>query len=332
MGKNFLVICTGYFGDVILTSKLTRDIKKYYPDSKLIYICDVLYITVAQNLPGVDEVIGYNRKVNSSFFYYINFILKFPYKNQIFQAFVIHQNKKSRNFLAKILGSKKITAWEHFKCSSYYEKTLKENLKYSKIAYFNANMLSLLTHGKTDDNDIEFLIPEFAQAKIDNFLSQFKYKNLIAINPQANDGEKCWDINEFVRFTKKLIKNNYTPIITGVSKDGTKYIEAVKNDKEIKQDSYINMIDKTNFCELGALYKRCSYIVSVDTGSAHMACAVKVPTLVLFFRNDAHLWAPINTEQNSYIYNANNITAEEVYLQMTNNLKDSCYNNCVINY
>lgn len=316
MKKVFLVICTGYFGDIILTSKLTRDIKKYYPDSKLVYICDTPYITVAQNIPGVDEVIGYNRKNNSTFLNYLNFIFKFPYRNQIYHSFIIHQNKKSRNFLAKVLGSKKITAWENFKNNLFYSELLAEDSKYSNIAYFNANMLSVLTNEKTDNNDIEFLVPKTSQQKIDTFLTGNNHKNLVGLNPQAGDEEKCWNVAEFIKFVKILIKNGKIPVITGISKDGTKYIEAIKNDREISENDYLNMIDKTTFTELGALYKRCSYVISVDTGSAHMASAVGVPSLVLFFRNDSHLWAPINTKQNSHIYNPDNITAEEVFSQM----------------
>lgn len=326
MKKVILIICTGYFGDVILTSKLTRDIKKHFPDSKLIYICDTPYITVAQNLPGVDEVIDYNRKVNSNILKLLSFILKFPYKNQIHHTFIIHQNKKSRVFLAKALGSKNITAWEHYRYSDFNSKLLKENPKYSNVAYLNANLLSVLTNKPTDDEDIEFLIPETSQQKIDTFLAENNYKNLIGINPQTRDAEKIWNVAEFVKFIKILIKNGKIPVITGISQDGTQYIEAVKNDKEINKNDYIDMIDKTNLTELGALYRRCSYVISIDTGSGHMASAVGVPTLILFFRDDAYLWAPINTKQNTYIYNADNITAEEVYSRMSGKLKDLCYN------
>lgn len=326
MRKIILIICTGYFGDVILTSKLTRDIKKYFPDSKLVYICDTPYITVAQNLPGVDEVVDYNRKINSNILKYLGFIFKFPYKNQIHHTFIIHQNKKSRIFLAKVLGSKNITAWEHYRYSDFNSKLLEENPKYSNVAYLNANLLSVLTYKQTDDEDVEFLIPDASQQKIDAFLAENNYKNLIAINPQARDADKTWNVEEFVKFVKMLIKDGKTPVITGLSKDGTQHIDALKNDEEINKNDYIDMIDKTNFTELGALYKHCSYVVSVDTGSGHMASAVGVLTLILFFRNDAHLWAPINTKQNAYIYTPDNITAEEVYAKISGKLKDLCYN------
>lgn len=306
-----LIICTGYFGDVLLTSKLTRDIKKYYPEFKLVYICDTPYINVARNLPGVEDVIPYNREKNSNIFKYLKFIFKFPYKNHIKHTFIIHQNKKSRIMLAKHLGAKGITTWESFKASPFYKKLIKEDPKHSHIAYFNADLLGILTNKKTDDKDIEFLIPEEIQKKVDDIIQDKNYKNLIAINPQANDETKCWEVEEFVKLTKILIKSGKTPIITGVSKDGKKYIESIKKDKDIKSSDYINLFDKTSFCELGAWYKRCEYVVSIDTGTAHMASAVGVPVLDLFFRNDAHLWSPINTEQNSFIYK-DHITAEDV--------------------
>lgn len=306
-----LIICTGYFGDVILTSKLTRDINKYYPEYRLVYICDTPYVNVAKNLPGVEEVIPYNREKNSNIFKYLKFIFKFPYKNHIKHTFIIHQNKKSRILLAKHLGAKKITTWESFKDSPFYKKLITECPSHSHISYFNADLLSVLTDKKTDNKDIEFIIPETSQQKIDKLLEQHKNKRLIAINPQTTDETKCWNTEEFVKLLKLMIKRGETPVITGLSKDGTQYINAIINDGEINGDNYINLVDKTTFSELGALYKRCSLVISIDTGSAHMACAVGVPTLVLFFRNDAHLWSPINTNQNSFIYR-DYITAQEI--------------------
>lgn len=318
MQEVILVICTGYFGDLILSSKLTKDIKKYFPDSKLVYICDTPYVDVAKNLPEVDDVVPYNRKKEMHPLYFLNFILKFPYKKNVKHAFIIHQNKKSRNLLAKLLGAKNIIAWEHYKEGPLYSQHLEEDFKYAKVAYINANLLSIITGCKSDDEDIEFLVTESAQQKIDDLLKTYEYSCLVGLNPQSLDPEKNWDTNEFIKFVKMLIKNGKTPVITGISNDGTSYIDAIEKDSEINKFDYINMIDKTRFEELGALYKRCSSVVSVDTGSAHMACAVGVPTLVLFFKNIADSWAPINTEQNNYIYNdGKKISAEEVYSKIS---------------
>lgn len=308
-----LVICTGYFGDLILSSKLTRDIKKSFPNSKLVFICDTPYESVAKNLPDVDEVVPYNRKKEMHPLYFLNFILKFSYKKNVKHAFIIHQNKKSRNVLASLLGAKNIIAWEHYKNNTLYNKHLDEDSKYFKVAYVNANLLSLVTGETTDDTDIEFLVPEEAQQKVDSALKSYKYSCLVGLNPQSLDPEKNWNVDEFIKFVKSLIKSGKTPVITGLSSDGTAYIDAIENDSEISQSEYINMVDKTNFEALGALYKRCSSVVSVDTGSAHMACAVGTPTLVLFFKNIAVSWAPLNTAKSKYIYNESGISAEQVY-------------------
>lgn len=310
-----LIICTGYFGDILLSSKLTRDIKKYYPQSKLVYICDSPYLSVTQNIPGVDEVYPYDRKKNANLFNYIKFIFKFPYKNKIKHTFILHQNKKSRIMLAKNLGAKEITTWESFKNKSLYAKTLKDYPTHSNVAYFNADLLNDLTDKITDDKDIEIRIPESIQLKTDSMLKVPVEKPLIAINPQARDKTKCWNEQEFTKLVKHVISRGKTPVITGLSKDGTTFIDALNEDSEINKNDYINLIDKTSFLELGAVYKRCSMVVSIDTGSAHIASAVGAVTLVLFFREDAYLWAPINTAQNDFIY-GKYIHANDVAIKM----------------
>lgn len=322
MQKVFLIICTGYFGDLILTSKLTRDIKKFFTDSKVIYICDSPYVTVAKNLPGVDEVIPYSRKINLNLFKYLSFIFKFPYLNKITHAFIIHQNKRSRTQLAKALGSKGITNWDMFRSSDFNQDLISKDVKYEKVAYLNANMLSVITKKVTDDRDIEFIVPQEAQQKIDELLSQYNYENLVAINPQAGDDWKCWGEDKIRSLMKQLIKRGYTPVLTGVSKDGIDYLNSIKNDNELNESSYINMVDKTSFLELGALYKRCKAVVSVETGSAHVSAAVGTPTVVLFFKDNFNMWAPLNLNKNLYIYGAK-ISAEEVFSKVESLLLDS---------
>ena len=310
--KIFLVINTGYLGDVLLTSKLTRDIKKEYPDSFLVFVPDSPHEALAKGLPGVDEVICYDRKKCQNLFEFIKFVMNFPYKFKIAATFLPNGRKTNRLFLAKILGSKKIFMLLNFKQTEELSKISALNPLNGRFSYESANMLSALTGKLTDDKDIEYIIPDVAKEKIENYFQKINLQSdLIAINPQAGDDWKCWDVDEVIKFVKLVMKDGKKVVLTGVSKDGSQYVDAM--DAQIGAENYINMVDKTSIPEIGALYEKCKAVISVDTGSMHMACAVGTPTIALFFRENYHYWAPSNIEQNPYIYNSEGVKSEVVY-------------------
>ena len=309
--KLFLIINTGYLGDVVLTSKLTRDIKANYPDSFSVFIADSPYIELAKGLPGVDETFEYDRKKCQHLIPFLKFIINFPYKNKIDYAFIPNHKKANRFILAKILGAKKIFGISNLPISEHGKIRIKNPL-HERFAYLTADMISCINGKFTNDKDIEYNIPLESQQKIDNYLEQTGIKdNLVAINPQAGDDWKCWNINETIKFAKELINDGKKIALTGVLKDGPEYINAFN--EQIGSNNYLNLIGQTSIPDLGALYKRCESVISVDTGSMHMACAVGTPTIALFFRDNHHFWGPLNAEKNPCLFNSDGISAEEVY-------------------
>jgi ADP-heptose:LPS heptosyltransferase len=319
MKKDYiLVIQTGYFGDLILTSKFLNDCKNAYPDKKIVFICDKRFVSVVKNLSEntAYDVIAYDRKKDSNPVNFIKFIFKFPYKFKFDTGFVLHGNKKVRVILAKLLGAKTVYDWNSLFKKEGYQEFVKNNPNHKKVAYINADVLSLVTGKYTDDKDVVFSVPSDVQEKVDEEIRKTGFKNLIGINPQAGDNWKCWDIKEFVCFCKMLVENGFTPVVTGVSKDGMDYVNALNTDLAEYKDKILNLYDKTNFVELGAYYKRCQKVFSVDTGSAHMSYAVKTPTVMMFFKEDyARMWAPVDMEKNKF-FDQKTVSAKEAFGQI----------------
>lgn len=313
--KIFLVINTGYLGDVLLTSKLTRDIKKEYPNSKLIFIVDTSNELAAKGLPGIDEVFCYNRKRGHNIFKFFKYVKNFPYRGKIDFTFIPIIGKANRFILAWFLGSKKVFTLASYQKMSHQKYFCEQNKLHNRYTCQNANMLALLSKKPTDFQDAEYIVAKDAEQKISSCLAQLDAKqDLIAINPMAGDDWKCWDTQEVVKFAKIAMQHNQKIVLTGVLKDGKQCIEAL--DKEIGAQNYLNFVDKTSIAELGALYKKCQAVISVDTGSMHMACAVETPTVALFFRDNYEYWGPLNLDKNSFIYNPSGIKAEEVYKEI----------------
>lgn len=60
--KTFVVINLAYIGDVLICSVLCEEIKKNFPDSKLIFVTNKNSAQVAEGIPFVDEVRVFDKK------------------------------------------------------------------------------------------------------------------------------------------------------------------------------------------------------------------------------------------------------------------------------
>ena len=59
--KPFLVYNTSYFGDTILTDALCRNLKRLYPESRLVFVSNKPFTDISRYMDGVDEVWTYDK-------------------------------------------------------------------------------------------------------------------------------------------------------------------------------------------------------------------------------------------------------------------------------
>ena len=73
--KTFLVYNTSYFGDTILTDALCRNLKRLYPESRLVFVSNKPFTDISRYMDGVDEVWTYDKwGVHKGFAGWYNFI------------------------------------------------------------------------------------------------------------------------------------------------------------------------------------------------------------------------------------------------------------------
>lgn len=72
------------------------------------------------------------------------------------------------------------------------------------------------------------------------------------------------------------------------------------------------MVDKTDFVQLANVLKRCSALVSVDTGTMHFGNALNIPTVAVFYSHAKEMWAP-NPNLYKTIVLSGTPNAEEIF-------------------
>ena len=126
--------------------------------------------------------------------------------------------------------------------------------------------------------------------KIDNLLKDIdRTKPVIVIAPATTWTAKHWNKENWKQLIEKLGKE-YTLIFTGTTKDN-ELINYISSGK------HLNIAGKTKIPELAEVFRRCDLVISLDSGSTHLAWASQKPKIVsIFCCTPTGLYAPIGSD------------------------------------
>jgi ADP-heptose:LPS heptosyltransferase len=86
--------------------------------------------------------------------------------------------------------------------------------------------------------------------------------------------------------------------------------------------SAIDLGGKTRLGPLGALVSRARLVISNDTGMAHVAAALQIPSVILFAASSSERWAPQNQKLHRPIWQAMDMLPEEILSQVQQHLQE----------
>lgn len=121
-------------------------------------------------------------------------------------------------------------------------------------------------------------IPDVVKESSDKLLFDIdKTKKILIISPATTWNNKHWKKENWRELISKIDLNKYNLIFTGAKKD-IELINYIKGDKKA-----LNLAGKTSLKELIELYKRCDILISLDSGSTHLAWLVNHPLIISIF-------------------------------------------------
>lgn len=321
MEKVFLVFNTACFGDVLLCNTLCQNIKLNYPDAKVVFITDKPFASVAEFQKDVDEVIVYDKRgVHKGFGGMLKFIKDFPYKKP-YCSFLTYWNL--RNYMVSLaIGAKHIISED------------KKNPEPSAQKQ-HADLLSKITDAEIKNLPIKYnpgvniatncieacgIVSEEGVNVANNCVAAAGVlNNCVAFCPVSKDISKDMSIETAINLIDMIKKSGYKVLFCGAGEKSVNYANELK---DLGAD-FIDLTNKTTIPELGYVIKNSAALVSVDTGTMHMGCAVDAKTVVVFYKPEMTArWAP-----NPEIYKntrliKNNQSAENIYQTLCQLLED----------
>lgn len=265
--KKILVIRNDRFGEFLLNIPAIRALKVTYPQARVSLAVSPAVYELAGAVECADEVVVWDEQLRRGL------------RKQKFDACVILNPTKEAHWACFWAGIPVRVGYGR-KWGFLLTHRL-QDVKYQGDRHevdCNLELVSLI-EAKTLDKTIK--------VKVDgNLFPEFAGEKIVAIHPFTSDPVKRWPVERFKNLALRIRRElGLGVVIVGLSQDIFDM-----------GDGVVNMVNKTSLIELAALLKRCSLLVSCDSGPMHLAAAVGTPVVALF-RNDlpgktAKRWGP----------------------------------------
>ncbi len=309
--KIFLIVNLSYFGDVLVTNSLCQNLKKEYPDCKIVYLVNKPFYEAAKYQECVDDVIFMDkRNENKGILGLLKFALSCEYRNKIDTSFIIYSNLRGL-FASCLLNSRKKISGP-FNIFNYIiaDYCVKDEPDLIKMQDINGNFVRALTGKRA-----EILPIKYNTNPKENFLAQsiketFKDKDLVGLCCVSKDKEKNMPLETTLKIIKTLTNMDKVPILLGNGNSSREYTDNIKKNGCL---NFLDLTDITSIYDLANVIAVCKGVISVDTGTMHLSYAVNCPTVCVFYKqSNVEKWAPDTDLYNVYVedtdFSAENIS------------------------
>ena len=308
--SNILIIKHGSLGDIVQISGVLKDIREAYQNKKIFILTTNPYVELLSVCNYLDGVIVDKRlpRWNLIYLYKLKKLIKKFNFEHVFDL----QNSSRTNFYRKYLFN--IKKW------SSTETALEKGQK--KKDFNNDSVLNRfkIQLDKFNINTKSTLTPNFkwAAVNVDNIINQYFSKKFILLFPFCSPQlqHKKWPyFNKLIRIIKSKHDNFEIVIAPGPEElEEAKSINSVvitKNNKPI------------NIMELAGLILKSSYVISNDTGPAHMAAHLGKEGTVLFGYHTSPQKVSIETEKfkSLVVKDLKDLSPESVYSSIKEKLE-----------
>jgi ADP-heptose:LPS heptosyltransferase len=301
VARNILILSLTRMGDLIQTTPLIQGLKDKYPDAKITLMVSSDFEDAVSLISGVDDSIVFNlRQFKESngwedeswvkIYRHIESELN-SIRDKGYDLLV---NLSHSRFSALMVHYLKVENVIGFHCSPNGDRlTGHPWMQYFGTEPFNRNfnefnLVEIFSRSADIDmagreiqvleNNKDFCIDGGILSKI----SKSGDDLMIGFQIGSSLENRRWSTGSFAKLADLLIeKLNARILIFGVASESKSAAEMIKVTRN--KDSITDLTGKTDLKQLADLLKGCDYLVTNDTGTMHLAAALKTKIIGLFF-------------------------------------------------
>jgi lipopolysaccharide heptosyltransferase II len=282
--KKILIIKPAAIGDVLLATPVIENLRHNFPYAEINFLTQKFCKEVLTGNPFLSKALTYDLKYDST-----GFLIK-------------HLTRQKYDLVIDLFGNPR-TAIVTFMIEAHY-----------RVGYkFNWRMLAYnikVTPRRKEVHNIEFNLDSLRKLGLEIITSKplfvinsihtefaedfFAQKDLnkyrvIGINPSGTWPTKVWGRDKFIELGRQLAQKNKVLIFWGGEKERS---DADDIRKEIGENAFL--IPEVNLKYMGALMKKCSVLVTNDTGPMHIAWVLGANVVAVFGPTIPELQGPVD--------------------------------------
>ena len=262
--KKMLLISNTALGDTLLSTPTIKSLNKSFPNAYIVAVFKSSFSPLFEKYEYIDEIIEYNGK-DEELLKTVKIIKEYNFD----LALILHSNSPQDielcvlsdiPYILKTPTNSKLKRFLSYDFMQKNQHTIETRLDLIRLIGAK-NIDTKMSIGMLDD---EILKRKF-----------LKYENYIGFQIGAADKFKMWPVENFITLSKKLL--GVRILITGMGSEwelAQKIVEKCPN--------VVNMCGVCSIKELPYLLNNLTFLVTNDTGTMHLAIALKIPTVSLF--------------------------------------------------
>ena len=288
-------------GDLIQSTSAISGLRKQYPSACITLLVTSVFAEFSKKIPDIDErvifdICQFEHKEQSNgvlwikLYKYLESLLN-ELKSKKYDLLINLSHSKLSAFMISYLGVKNLRG---FGCNGSGDRITNDPwMQYFGIEQFNRNLnpfnlVEIFTRGTgsaPEDNPICIQQDCNDDAPVSELIYHHDIQEkdfLIGIQAGSSLKDRRWSHRAFADLVDGLVVNHGAKII----------LFGVSLEKNLAEDikllakypnQIIDLTGKTNIEQLTILVKRCSYLITNDTGTMHIAASVGTTIIGLFF-------------------------------------------------
>lgn len=313
--EKILLIRLDKIGDVILTTPVIKNIRRNFPHSKIVFCLTEYTKDVISENPDIDEIIIYpQNKTHKEYNLFYQTLKKEKFDmvlvfSPITKAYLLAYKTHAKIRAGFVYSERPLTKFiSHILLNKVIEKDIQCAIKKGdKIAHETEQAIEVLSFlgMAIYTHDLDIKITNVDEIAIENFLKENKInKPLIGVHLSSNWFSYAnWDESQFIELLDEIKQNflDFEIIITY----GEPELSILNNLKDRLTNMGIFTFGNQGFKKWAALIKKCSILLTTDTGATHVASAVNTPTVVVYRKDTFNIcsqqWHPLKVNYKNII-------------------------------
>ena len=284
--RNILVRSPNWVGDAVMTTPVLRCLRHNYPDARISVLAKPYVREIYDGVPWIDEIIEYD---DAGTHHGLGGLWRLGRELRAgrFDLAVVLPNSLSSALIARLSGARRRLGYRRQRRGWLLTDTLEPPMRDGVIVPRNMvdyyfELLASIGCERTDKMVALFESPEGERRAEELLAEQGRdpAKRLIGINPGASFGSsKMWMPERFANVGDGLIERYGCQVIVFTPEHEREIGEAVIG--AMRHPAITTIGHGLSLELLKSLMKRCSLLVTNDTGARHFGVAYGLPVVVI---------------------------------------------------